>query len=62
VFVPGRPLKPSLMFVSQAGVYLRVGHLKGASLGHYSQILNQAGKASQGQTREGLLEGKAQYR
>jgi hypothetical protein len=32
VFVPGKPFKPSLMFVGKAGAYLRVEPLRGASL------------------------------
>jgi hypothetical protein len=33
VFVPGKPLQPSLMFAGKAGAYPRVEYLKDASLG-----------------------------
>jgi len=33
VFVPDRLFHPGLMFVANAGFYLRVEHMKGASLG-----------------------------
>ncbi len=33
VFVPGRPFQPGLMFAGKARAYLRIEHLKGASLG-----------------------------
>ncbi len=33
MFVPGKPLQPSLMFAGMPGAYTRVEHLKAASLG-----------------------------
>ncbi len=33
MFVPGKYVKPSLMFASKKGAYTRGEHLKGASLG-----------------------------